>query len=47
MSLAQYLKSFSNLRTYKDQKKWSALTAFQAIRSHTRLQLNMPGNPQT
>jgi len=30
MSLAQYLKSFSSLRTYKDRKKWSAITAFQA-----------------
>jgi len=30
MSLAQYLKSFSRLRTYKDRKKWSAITSFQA-----------------
>jgi putative restriction endonuclease len=30
MSLAQYLKSFSCLRTYKDRKKWSALTTYQA-----------------
>jgi hypothetical protein len=30
MSLAQYLKSFSHLRTYKDRKKWSALTTYQA-----------------
>jgi putative restriction endonuclease len=30
MSLEKYLKSFSRLRTYKDRKKWSALTAFQA-----------------
>ena len=30
MSLAQYLKSFSRLRTYKDRKKWSALTNYQA-----------------
>lgn len=30
MSLVQYLKSFSRLRTYKDRKKWSAITAFQA-----------------
>jgi putative restriction endonuclease len=30
MSLAQYLKSFSRLRTYKDCKKWSALTTYQA-----------------
>jgi putative restriction endonuclease len=30
MSLAQYLKSFSRLRTYKDRKKWSALTTYQA-----------------
>ena len=29
MSLAQYLKSFSRLRTYKDRKKWSALTTYQ------------------
>jgi putative restriction endonuclease len=30
MSLAQYLKTFSCLRTYKDRKRWSAITAFQA-----------------
>ena len=30
MSLVQYLKSFSRLRTYKDRKKWSALTSYQA-----------------
>ena len=30
MSLAQYLKSFSRIRTYKDRKKWSALTTYQA-----------------
>jgi putative restriction endonuclease len=30
MSLAQHLKSFSRLTTYKDRKKWSALTSFQA-----------------
>jgi len=30
MSLAQYLKRFSCLRTYKDLKKWSALTTYQA-----------------
>lgn len=30
MSLAQYLKSFSRLRTYKDHKKWFALTTYQA-----------------
>ena len=30
MSLAQYLKSFSRLRTYKDRKQWSALTSYQA-----------------
>ena len=30
MSLAQYRKRFSRLRTYKDRKKWSAITAFQA-----------------
>jgi len=30
MSLAQYIKSFSRLRTYKDRKKWSALTTYQA-----------------
>jgi len=30
MSLAQYLKSFSCLRTYKDRKKWSVLTTYQA-----------------
>ena len=30
MSLAKYLKSFSSLRTYKDRKKWSALTTYQA-----------------
>jgi putative restriction endonuclease len=30
MSLAKYLKSFSHLRTYKDRKKWSALTTYQA-----------------
>jgi len=28
--LVQYLKSFSHLRTYKDRKKWSALTTYQA-----------------
>ena len=32
MSLDQYLKSFSRLRTYKDRKKWSALTNYQAPR---------------
>jgi putative restriction endonuclease len=30
MSLDQYLKIFSHLRTYKDRKNWSAITAFQA-----------------
>jgi putative restriction endonuclease len=30
MSLAQYLKSFSRLRTDKNRKRWSALTSFQA-----------------
>ena len=30
MSLAQYLKSFSLLRTYKDRKKWFALSTHQA-----------------
>ncbi|MGD9082213.1 MAG: hypothetical protein PVJ50_04740 [Desulfobacterales bacterium] len=30
MFLDQYLKSFSHLRTYKDRKKWSALTTYQA-----------------
>jgi putative restriction endonuclease len=30
MSLAQYLKRFFNLRTYKDRKRWSALTTYQA-----------------
>ena len=30
MSLAQYLKSFSRLRTYKDREKWSVLTIWQA-----------------
>ena len=28
--LDKYIKSFSRLRTYKDRKKWYALTAFQA-----------------
>jgi putative restriction endonuclease len=30
MALDQYLKSFSRLQTYKDRKKWSALTTYQA-----------------
>jgi len=30
MSLVHYLISFSRLRTYKDRKKWSALTTYQA-----------------
>ena len=30
MSLEQYLKNFSRLRTDKNRKRWSALTAFQA-----------------
>jgi putative restriction endonuclease len=30
MSLANYLKSFSRHRTYKDRKKWSALTSYKA-----------------
>ena len=30
MSLDQYLKIFFRLRTYKDRKKWSALTSYQA-----------------
>jgi len=30
MSLDQYLRSFSRLRTYKDRKKWSALTTYKA-----------------
>jgi hypothetical protein len=30
MSLAQYLKRFSRLRTYKGRKPWSALTTYQA-----------------
>jgi putative restriction endonuclease len=29
MSLVQYLKIFSRLRTYKDRKKWSGLTTYQ------------------
>jgi putative restriction endonuclease len=28
--LDKYLKSFSRLRTYKDRKKWSGLTTYQA-----------------
>ena len=28
--LDKYLKSFSYLRTYKNRKKWSALTSYQA-----------------
>ena len=30
MSLEQYLKSFSRLRTDKNRKRWSALTTYQA-----------------
>ena len=30
MPLAQYLTRFSSLRTYKDRKKWLALTSYQA-----------------
>ena len=30
MSLDQYIKSFSRLRTYKNSKCWSAITAHQA-----------------
>ena len=30
MSLEQYLKSFSRLRTDKNRKRWSALTTHQA-----------------
>jgi len=30
MSLSQYLKSFSRLRTDKNRKRWSALTTYQA-----------------
>jgi len=30
MSLAKYLKSFSRLRTYKNRKRWSAFTTYQA-----------------
>jgi putative restriction endonuclease len=29
MSLEQYLKSFSRLRTDKNRKRWSALTTYQ------------------
>jgi putative restriction endonuclease len=29
MVLARYLKSFSRLRTDKNRKRWSALTAYQ------------------
>jgi putative restriction endonuclease len=29
MHLDRYLKSFSRLRTYKDRKRWSALTTYQ------------------
>jgi hypothetical protein len=31
MSLAQYLKRFSRLRTSKDRKPWSFLTTYQAL----------------
>ena len=31
MSFAQYFKTFSSLRTYKDRKKWSGLTTYQAL----------------
>ena len=31
MSLAQYLKRFSRLRTSKDRKPWSSLTTYQAF----------------
>ncbi|MBE9544860.1 MAG: hypothetical protein IMF02_10235 [Proteobacteria bacterium] len=30
MPLDQYIRSFSHLRTYKDRKKWSSLTIYQA-----------------
>jgi len=30
MSLSQYLKNFSRLRTDKNRKRWSALTTYQA-----------------
>jgi putative restriction endonuclease len=30
MSLEQYLKNFSRLRTDKNRKRWSALTTYQA-----------------
>jgi len=30
MSLAKYLKIFSRFRTYKNRKRWSALTSHQA-----------------
>ena len=33
MSLEQYLKSFSRLRTDKNRKRWSALTTYQAPHS--------------
>lgn len=32
MSLDQYLKSFSRLRTDKNRKRWSALITYQAPR---------------
>ena len=30
MPLDQYIRSFSHLLTYKDRKKWSSLTIYQA-----------------
>lgn len=30
MSLGEYLEKISRLRTYRDRKKWSALTTHQA-----------------
>jgi len=43
MSLDQYLKSFSRLRTYKDRKKWFALTTYQAPHKPFLL-LSIPNN---
>jgi hypothetical protein len=36
MSLDQYLKSFSRLRTDKNRKRWSAFTAYQAPHKNIR-----------
>ncbi len=48
MPLAQYLRSFSRLRTDKNRKRWSALTTHQAPKKYIpQMKINMKDNSLT